>query len=77
MDHCIKAFVFVLLLSLFSAGVEGLRYGVDPPNQFNEVVMGKNMRELMLTLDYGKAGPNQRHEQGKGKSGGSGGGTNR
>ena len=44
---------------------------------FLKVVMGKNMRELMLTLDYGKAGPNQRHEQGKGKSGGSGGGTNR
>ena len=44
---------------------------------FLKVVMGKNMRELMLTLDYGKAGPNQRHQQGKGKPGGSGGGTNR
>ncbi|KAF7149714.1 hypothetical protein RHSIM_Rhsim02G0248600 [Rhododendron simsii] len=66
MGQWIKAFVYALLLIfMFTAMVEGLRYPVDPVNKLNE----KNMRELIMgeaMSDYEKPGPNRGHDPGKG-----------
>ncbi|CBI34543.3 unnamed protein product, partial [Vitis vinifera] len=77
--------VLLILILLFipssSGRVKGFKGGEGPATSVSKVTIIMDMREVLMTdalLDYGKPGPNPRHDQGKGRSsnGGGGGGGN-